>query len=163
MKTAIYPGSFDPVSLGHLNVIERISEIFDRLVVCVMVNSDKNPLFSPEERVDLIKRVTKHLPNIEIDLSDRLLADYADSKGSCVIVKGLRAVSDFDKEFQMALINSNINPNLDTIFLSANQRFMFLSSSVVKEMARYDVDLSAFVPAEIIDDIKEKMKLRRQK
>ena len=110
MKIAIYPGSFDPVTSGHLNIIRRASEIFDRLIVCVMVNSGKNPMFTMEERVDMIRRVTQEHPNVLVEGSDMLLAEYARQKGSCVIVKGLRAGSDFENEFQMALINHKINP-----------------------------------------------------
>ena len=113
MKIAIYPGSFDPITTGHLNIIERASKIFDRLIVCAMVNAGKRqPMFTHEERVDFIRRVTAHLPNVEVDSSCELLADYARSKGDCVIVKGLRAGSDFENEFQMALINRKINPEL---------------------------------------------------
>ena len=109
MKIAIYPGSFDPVTSGHLNIIRRSAKIFDKLIVCVMVNAGKNPMFTLEERVELIRRVTGDLPNVEVDSSSELLADYARRRGSCVIVKGLRAGSDFENEFQMALINHKIN------------------------------------------------------
>ena len=122
MKIAIYPGSFDPVTSGHLNIIRRASKIFDRLIVCVMVNAGKKPMFSQDERVDLIRRVTADLPNVEVDCSSELLAEYAKRKGGCVIVKGLRAGSDFEYEFQMALINKNINPELDTMFLTAEHQ-----------------------------------------
>ena len=105
MSRAIYPGSFDPVTVGHLNIIERAAPIFEKLIVCVMVNSDKHPMFTPQERVDMIKEVTAHLPNVEVHYSDRLLADFAKENGCTVVVKGLRAVSDFEHEFQMALIN----------------------------------------------------------
>ena len=157
MKIAIYPGSFDPVTLGHLNIIRRAANIFDKLIVCVMVNSGKNPIFSQEERVDLIRRVTVDLPNVEVDSSGELLAEYARRRGSCVIVKGLRAGSDFENEFQMALINKKINPELDTMFLTAESQYMYLSSSMVKELGRYGVDLSDFLPEEIISDFKEKL------
>ena len=112
MKNAIYPGSFDPVTVGHLNIIRRAAEIFDHLTVCVMVNAGKNPMFTLEERVELIRRVTKNLPNVEVDASGELLAEYARKKGKCVIVKGLRAGSDFENEFQMAMINHKLNPDL---------------------------------------------------
>ena len=157
MKIAIYPGSFDPVTLGHLNIIRRAANIFDKLIVCVMVNSGKNPVFTQEERVDLIRRVTADLPNVEVDSSGELLAEYARRRGSCVIVKGLRAGSDFENEFQMALINKKINPELDTMFLTAESQYMYLSSSMVKELGRYGVDLSDFLPEEIISDFKEKL------
>ena len=157
MKIAIYPGSFDPVTSGHLNIIQRAANIFDKLIVCVMVNAGKNPMFSLEERVELIKRVTGDLPNVEVDSSNELLADYAKRKGSCVIVKGLRAGSDFENEFQMALINKKINPELDTMFLTAESQYMYLSSSMVKELGSYGVDLTDFLPEEIISDFQKKI------
>lgn len=157
MKTAIYPGSFDPVTSGHLNIIRRAAKIFDRLVVCVMVNAGKDPMFTLEERVELIKRVTADIPNVEVDSSNELLANYAKRRDICVIVKGLRAGSDFENEFQMALINHKINPELDTMFLTAESQYMYLSSSTVKELGSYGVDLSDFLPAEIIPDFEKKI------
>ncbi len=162
MKIAIYPGSFDPVTSGHLNVIRRSARIFDKLIVCVMVNAGKNPMFTLEERVDLIRRVTEDLPNVEVDCSSELLADYARRRGGCVIVKGLRAGSDFENEFQMALINHKINPELDTMFLPAESQFMYLSSSTVKELGNYNVDLSDFLPGEIIPDFQAKIEQKKQ-
>ena len=161
MKVAIYPGSFDPVTSGHLNIIRRAANIFDRLIVCVMVNAGKNPMFTLEERVDLIRTVTQDIPNVEVDSSNELLADYAKRKGSCVIVKGLRAGSDFENEFQMALINHKINPNLDTMFLTAEHQYMYLSSSTVKELGKYNVDLSDFLPEQIIPAFKERIQTLR--
>ena len=152
MKIAIYPGSFDPVTSGHLNIIRRAAQIFDRVIVCVMVNAGKNPMFTQAERVDFIRRVTEDIPNVEVDASSELLADYARKKGSTVIVKGLRAGSDFENEFQMAMINRKINPQLDTLFLTADHQYMSLSSSTVKELAAYNVDLSDFLPEQIIPD-----------
>ena len=159
MKIAIYPGSFDPITIGHLNIIRRAANIFDKLIVCVMVNSGKNPVFSQEERVELIRRVTADIPNVEVDSSGELLAEYARRRGSCVIVKGLRAGSDFENEFQMALINKKINPDLDTMFLTAESQYMYLSSSIVKELGRYGVDLSDFLPKEIISDFQKKIEM----
>ena len=150
MKIAIYPGSFDPVTNGHLNIIERAANIFDRLIVCVMVNAGKAPMFTTDERVALLRQVTGHLPNVEIDSSNQLLAEYARQRGSCVIVKGLRAATDFEKESQMALINHKINPGLDTMFLTAEHQYMYLSSSAVKELGSYQVDLTEFLPEAII-------------
>ena len=157
MKTAIYPGSFDPVTSGHLNIIRRAASIFDKLIVCVMVNAGKNPMFTLNERVELIRRVTKDLPNVEIDCSNELLAEYARRKGSCVIVKGLRAVSDFESEFQMAMVNHKLNPDLDTMFLTAEHQYTYLSSSMVKELASYGADLTEFLPDEIIPDVQERI------
>ena len=160
MKSAIYPGSFDPVTNGHLNIIRRAAGIFDRLTVCVMVNGAKHPMFTPEERVALLHRVTKDLPNVEIEHSDELLADYAKRKQCGVVVKGLRAVSDFEHEFQMALINHQLNPELDTMFLTSEHQFMFLSSSIVKELGNYELkhgELERFLPPEIIPDFLARM------
>ena len=162
MKVAIYPGSFDPITSGHLNIIRRAANIFDKLIVCVMVNAGKSPLFTQQERVDLIKQVVADIPNVEVDASDELLAEYAKRRGSCVIVKGLRAGSDFENEFQMALINHKINPNLDTMFLTAEHQYMYMSSSTVKELGRYGVNLSEFLPEEIIPDFQERIKLLTQ-
>ena len=157
MKIAIYPGSFDPITSGHLNIIRRASQIFDQLIVCVMVNATKSPMFSQDERVSMIRKVVGDLPNVEVDASRELLAEYAKRKGGCVIVKGLRAGSDFENEFQMALINHKINPNLDTMFLTSEHQYMYLSSSTVKELGGYDVDLSDFLPAQIIPEFKQRI------
>ena len=157
MKTAIYPGSFDPITSGHLNIIRRSANIFDKLIVCVMVNAGKHPMFTLEERVDLIRRVTQDIPNVEVDASNELLAEYARRRGSCVIVKGLRAGSDFENEFQMALVNRKLNPELDTMFLTADSQYMYLSSSMVKELGSYGAALSDFIPEEIIPDFQKKI------
>lgn len=162
MKIAIYPGSFDPITSGHLNIIRRAANIFDKLIVCVMINATKAPMFSLEERVQMIQAVTADIPNIEVDSSRDLLAEYAKQKGSCVIVKGLRAGSDFENEFSMAIINHKINPNLDTMFLTAEHQYMYLSSSTVKELAGYDVDLSEFLPEQIIPVFKQRIADVRQ-
>ncbi len=162
MKIAIYPGSFDPVTSGHLNIIRRAASIFDKLIVCVMVNAGKHPMFTQDERVEMIRKVTADLPNVEVDSSSELLAEYAKRKGSCVIIKGLRAGSDFENEFQMAMINRKINPNLDTMFLTAEHQYMSLSSSMVKELAAYDVDLSDFLPQQIIPDFKKRVSTNNQ-
>ena len=152
MSIAVYPGSFDPVTKGHLNIIARAAKSFDRLIVCVMVNSDKHPMFTLEDRVEMLRRVTAGMDNVEVDYSDILLAEYARSRGAHVIVKGLRVISDFEREFQMAIINHKLNPELDTMFLTAEHQFMYLSSSIVKEMGRYQADLEDFLPEEIIPD-----------
>ena len=157
MKIAIYPGSFDPITSGHLNIIQRAANIFDRLIVCVMVNGAKSPMFTQQERVDMIRSVVQDIPNVEVDASGELLAEYARKKGSCVIVKGLRAGSDFENEFQMALINHKINPDLDTMFLTSEHQYMYLSSSTVKELGGYDVDLSEFLPEQIIPVFKKRI------
>ena len=163
MKTAIYPGSFDPITLGHLNIIKRAAVCFDKLIVCVMVNSEKvnRGLFTPEERVELIRRVVAKLPNVEADCSSTLIAEYARQKRACTLVKGLRAVSDYENELQMALINRKLNPRLETMFLPSSAKDTYVSSSMVKEMARYGAELSDFVPREIIGDVQRKMDSRR--
>ena len=161
MKTAIYPGSFDPITLGHLNLIKRAARIFDRVVVCIMVNSEKNPLFNLDERQEMVTKAVKRFENVEVDTSDGLLAEYAGRYEYPIIIKGLRAMSDFESEFQMALINKKINPDLDTLFLSASEKYTYLSSSIVKEMARYGADVSDFVPFEILQDVIKKANQRR--
>ena len=163
MKTAIYPGSFDPITLGHLNIIKRAAVCFDKLIVCVMVNSEKvnRGLFTPEERVELIRRVVAKLPNVEADCSSTLIAEYARQKRACTLVKGLRAVSDYENELQMALITRKLNPRLETMFLPSSAKYTYVSSSMVKEMARYGAELSDFVPREIIGDVQRKMDSRR--
>lgn len=159
MNIAVYPGSFDPITLGHLDIIRRAAAVFDRVIVCVMVNAEKSPLFSVAERVALVQRVTTaaNCENVTADTSNLLLAEYAGSVGASAIVKGLRVMSDYEKECQMALINKKINPSLDTFFLAASEKYTYLSSSIVKEMASYGVELSPFVPPDIIPDIIEKM------
>ena len=161
--TFTYPGSFDPVTLGHLNIIKRAAQCFDRVIVCVMVNSKKHGLFTPEERVELLERCTARFPNVEVDFSDELLAAYAKAKGSRVLVKGLRVVSDFEQEVQMAVINRKLNPRLETMFLASSDKYTYLSSTVVKEMARYGADLGEFVPREIVDDVDRKMRQAQEK
>ena len=163
MKTAIYPGSFDPITLGHLNIIKRAAVCFDKLIVCVMVNSEKvnRGLCPPQERVELIRRVVAKLPNVEADCSSTLIAEYARQKRACTLVKGLRAVSDYENELQMALINRKLNPRLETMFLPSSAKYTYVSSSMVKEMARYGAELSDFVPREIIGDVQRKMDSRR--
>ncbi len=158
MKTVVCPGSFDPVTNGHLDIIERASALFDRVLVVVMVNAAKCPLFSTEQRVDMLKRSTAHLPNVTVDSYEGLLASYAKQQGATVIVKGLRALSDFEYEFQMALTNRELNPTLETVFLTATDDKMYLSSSLVKQVAQYGEDVSAFVPACILEDIQEKFR-----
>ena len=161
MKIAIYPGSFDPVTLGHLNIIKRASGCFDKLIVCVMVNSSKRGLFVPEERVELLRRCTKRFPNVEVDFSNELLAAYAKRRGAKVVGKGLRAVSDYEQEVQMAVINRKLNPDLETMFLASSEKYTYLSSTIVKEMARYGCNLAEFIPREIVDDVNKKMQERK--
>ncbi|MCL1828147.1 MAG: pantetheine-phosphate adenylyltransferase [Oscillospiraceae bacterium] len=161
MKTAIYPGSFDPITLGHLDIILRVASVFDKVVVCVMVNAGKRPHFTEEQRVDMIRRVVEKYPKITVDSSSGLLAEYSKKYEQPVVVKGLRAMSDFESEFQMALINKRINPDLDTLFMASSEKYTYLSSSLVRELAEYAADISEFVPAEIISEVTNKMQSGR--
>ncbi len=157
MKIAICPGSFDPITLGHLDIIRRASELFPRVIVAVMVNSKKQGLFSVEERAELISRVVKNLPNVTVEWSGDLLAKWTAEKGDCVVVKGLRAISDFESEFQMALINRKLNPKLETVFLPTSEEYLYLSSSIVREVCSLGGDISELVPAEILEDVQKKL------
>ncbi|MDR0905440.1 MAG: pantetheine-phosphate adenylyltransferase [Oscillospiraceae bacterium] len=156
-RIALYPGSFDPITLGHLNIIRRAARVFDKIIVCVMVNSSKTPLFTLEERVELIERTVSRLGNVEVESSDGLLVKHAKEVGANVIIKGLRAVSDFDWEFQMALANKVIEPEIETLFMTSSSKYTYLSSTVVREMARHDASIDEFVPREIIQDILNKV------
>lgn len=157
MGIAIYPGSFDPVTLGHLDIIERAAKVFDKLIVCVMHNSNKAPMFSPEERCTQIEVCTAHLNNVSVQMHGGLLAAYAEQQQADTIIKGLRAVSDFEYEFQMALANRKLNPKVETVFLTTSAEFMYLSSSVVKDIAAHGGDISGFVPECIKKDVVNRM------
>lgn len=146
---AVCPGSFDPITFGHIDIITRASKMFSKVIVVVMENGAKNPLFTPQERIDMIKLATTGLDNIEIDFYDGLLADYCKEKNAGAIVKGLRAMSDFEYEFQMALANKKLNPNTETVFLTTSAENMYLSSSMVKQIGKMNGDISPFVPAVI--------------
>lgn len=156
MRLAICPGSFDPVTNGHLDVIQRAAKLFDRVVVLVAVNSEKHGLFTAEERKELLCRATAHLSNVEVETHSGLLADYARATGAAAIVKGLRAMSDFEYEFQMALTNRKLYDEVETVFLTTSTEYMYLSSSLVKEVAKLGGDISEFVPACIVKDILKK-------
>jgi pantetheine-phosphate adenylyltransferase len=149
MRTAIYPGSFDPLTNGHLDVVQRAAKLFDRVVVTVAKNEGKHPLFTQRERLALVKQTVKHLPNVEADSFDSLLVEYVVSRKAQAIVRGLRAVSDFEFEFQLALMNRKLNENIETIFMMPKDTYTFLSSRIVKEIARLGGDVSSFVPAHI--------------
>lgn len=153
MKTAIYPGSFDPVTLGHLDIIKRAAALADHLIVGVLNNSTKTPLFSVDERVNMIKEVTKDLSNVEVLSYSGLLVDFAREHDVQVIVRGLRAVTDFEYELALSQTNHVANPNVDTIFLNTSLQYAYLSSSIVKEMAMYGGDISKFVPKQVIEKV----------
>ncbi|MDR0324566.1 MAG: pantetheine-phosphate adenylyltransferase [Oscillospiraceae bacterium] len=161
MKIAICPGSFDPATLGHIDVIERAARIFDRTVVLVLQNRDKACSFTPEERVAMLRRATSWMRNVTVEQSSGLLAKTCEGMGDVVIVKGLRAVSDFEHEFQMALMNKKLNEKLDTLFLTANERFQYISSSVIKEICTYGGDVSGLLPPEIHDEVVERLRRER--
>lgn len=158
MRIAVYPGSFDPITNGHLDIIERASRVYDKVVVGVLSNLSKKPLFTAEERVEMISLVTKHLENVEVDTFTGLLVDFAKSKKANVIVKGLRTVTDFEYEFQMALLNKALNPEYETMFMMTDTKYSYISSSMVKELAGFHGNLKGLVPCEIIETIKEKYK-----
>ena len=156
MKKAIYPGSFDPVTLGHLDVIERASKLFDHLIIGVLNNSAKTPLFSVEERVNMIKEATKDLPNVEVKRFGGLTVDFAKECGANAVVRGLRAVTDFEYELQIAQLNHVINPEIDTVFLTTSLQYAYLSSSSTKEVAAYGGDISQFVTPFVEAEVKKK-------
>lgn len=164
MKLAVCPGSFDPVTLGHLDIISRASKLFDKVIVVVMSNATKSPLFSQVERMELLQKaiVEIGISNVTVDCYDGLLADYVQMRQATAIVKGLRAVSDFEYEFQMALTNRKLYPKAETVFLTTAAENLYLSSSLVKQVARLDGDISDFVPACILPEIKEKLRKEKQ-
>ena len=157
MRIAVCSGSFDPITLGHLDVIRRAAAMFERVVVCIVANANKRGFFSMEERLEQVRRVTAAYPNVEVDVWDGLLVDYAARFEQPVVVRGLRALSDFEYEFMMALTNKKLNANVETVFLAADERYTYLSSSTVKEIAGYGGDVSRFVPEEILEDLKRKI------
>ena len=163
MTTAIYPGSFDPVTVGHLDIIKRASKLFDRVIVAVLVNMEKKPWFTIEERTELLKKATEGMPDGEITGFDGLLVDFAAQQNASAIVRGLRAVSDFEYEFQMALTNRKLDDTIETVFLTSSAENMFLSSSTVKQVGVLGGDISAFVPDCIKDEILLRIKQRAKK
>ena len=156
MQTAIVPGSFDPITLGHLDIISRAARIFDRVVVCVVANANKKTMFTLEERQDHVRRVTAHLPNVEVDSFHGLTVDYARACRARFLVRGLRAVTDFEYELQMAQTNHKVAPDIDTIFFTTSVEYAYVSSSIVKEVASYGGDIRGFVAPEIVPLVYEK-------
>ena len=158
MSSAIYPGSFDPVTNGHLDIIERTAAIFDKVTVAILINSSKTPTFTIAERIDMLKKATAHIPNVEIEFFDGLLVDFVRSKNAKVIIKGLRAVSDFEYEFQMAMLNKSVAPDIETLFMMTGNKYSYLSSSIVKELGRLGAPVEEFVPQAIMDNVTEKLR-----
>ena len=161
MKRAVYPGSFDPITFGHLDIIERSAKMVDELVIAVLRNSAKNSLFSLEERVNMIRELTKDLPNVRVESFDGLLVDYMSQIDADIIIRGLRAVTDFEYELQIAQMNHVLKDNVETVFLITNLKYSYLSSSLVKEIASYGGDISKFVPAQLMNRIYEKYNVRQ--
>ena len=157
-KTAVYPGSFDPMTNGHLDIIKRAANNFDKVYVAILTNSSKRPMYSLEQRIDWLKRATVDIPNVEIVSFSGMLVDFANEVGASVIIKGLRAVSDFEYEFQMALTNRKLSPNIETMFLMTNGKYSYLSSSIVKEVAKYGGKLDGLVPDFMIEEIYREFK-----
>jgi len=155
-RVAIYPGTFDPITNGHLSIIKRALEIFDKLIVAILINPQKKPLFSVEERIFMIKEATKDIGNVEVDTFEGLLVDYAVKKGVNVIIRGLRATSDFEFEFQMALMNRKLNRSIQSIFLMTDYKWLYVSSSIIKEVARFGGDVKGLVPDIVNEKLKQK-------
>ena len=157
-RTAIYPGSFDPITKGHLDVLERASKMFDRVIIAVLKNSSKKSFLPVEDRVKLIKESTKELTNIEVDSFEGLTIEYAQSKGAHFLIRGLRAVSDFEYELQLCQTNSAIAPDIDTVFLTTKPKYNFISSSIVKELSYFGTDVSKFVPKSVVEYLQKQKK-----
>ena len=155
---AIYPGTFDPVTNGHIDIIERACELFEKVVVTIAVNPNKKPLFSEKERKDMIVKVTGHLKNVEVDSFKGLLIGYAESKNANVIIRGLRAISDFEYEFQMSLTNKKLNSKINTVFLMPNEKYSYLNSSLVRELASYNANVKEFIPEYVLEKLNKKFR-----
>ena len=154
--TAVYPGTFDPVTNGHLDIIERASDLFNEVIVSIAVNQNKKPLFSTDERKDMLVKVTGHIKNVKVDSFEGLLVSYADKLKANVMIRGLRAVSDFEYEFQMSLTNKKLNPEINTVFLMPNEKYTYLNSSLVRELASYDANVKEFIPDYVLQMLKKK-------
>ena len=157
MRTVIYPGSFDPMTNGHLDIVKRAARLFDSVIVAVAVNSDKKPLFTLEERVELVTETVREFPNVRVDSFTGLLVNYVEKAGGQAVIRGLRAVSDFEFEFQLALMNRKLNERVETIFMMPKETYTFLSSRIIKEIARLGGDVKAFVPAHVEAALKGKL------
>jgi pantetheine-phosphate adenylyltransferase len=155
-RVAIYPGTFDPLTNGHLSIIKRALKIFDKLVLAILINPNKSPLFTLEERIDMLKEIFKDEVNIEIDSFNGLLVDYAVNKGANIVVRGLRALSDFEYEFQLALMNRKLNRDIESVFLMTDYKWFYISSTIIKEAARYGGDIKGLVPPIVNERLKQK-------
>lgn len=162
MRIGIYPGSFDPVTLGHLDIIRRSAKMVDKLIIGVLNNSKKTPVFTALERKQMIERVTGDIPNVEVEVFEGLLVDFAKIRQADIIFRGLRAVSDFEYELQMAQLNRNLSPKVDTVFLATSVEYAYLSSSSVREIASYSGNIASMVPRELLEQIEEKFKKRNK-
>ena len=156
MITAVYPGTFDPITLGHLDIIERTAKLFSEVVVSVVMNVEKKALFDIEDRMELIRVATKHIPNVKVDCSLELLADFVRKYENPIVIKGLRNLVDYEYETTMAVFNNKLNPNLETFFITANQKYTYVSSTAVRQLAMYGADLSDYVPTEVAEAIIKK-------
>jgi len=158
MRIAVCPGSFDPITNGHLDIIHRTAKIYDKVIVGVLDNINKNPMFTAKERAEMISLVTKDIPNVETKVFSGLMVDFAKENGAAAVVKGLRTVADFEYEFQMALLNKALNPEFETMFMMTDTKYSYISSSMVKEVAKYNGELDGLVPGEIIENIRQRIK-----
>lgn len=157
-KTAIYPGTFDPITYGHIDVIERASKMFDKIIVVVAINSKKTNMFTEIERLEMAKEALHHVPNVELVFHSGLVIDFARSVGAIAIIRGIRAVSDFEYEFQIALMNRKLEPDVYTLFMMPHEKYTYLNSSIVRELARYKQDASEFVPPNVAERLREKFR-----
>ncbi|MBU2445801.1 MAG: pantetheine-phosphate adenylyltransferase [Bacteroidetes bacterium] len=155
-RIVIYPGTFDPITLGHLDVIQRAASLFDKVIVSVLVNASKAPLFTKEERMEMIRETVKDYKHVEVDEFDGLLVEYAKKKNAIAIIRGLRAISDFEYEFQMALMNRKISDGITTVFLMPHEKYTYLNSTIVRELARLHADVSEFVPKSVVKKLSQK-------
>ena len=156
-KIAIYPGTFDPITLGHLDILQRASKLFDRVIITLAINSNKTPLFSREERMEFIIDAVKNIPNVMVDSFEGLLINFAEKTGAIAVIRGLRAISDFEFEFQLALMNRKQNPEITTVFLMPNEKYTYLNSSIIREVSRFGGDVSSFITPLVAEKLKNKL------
>ena len=155
-KIAIYPGTFDPITLGHLDILQRASKLFNHVIITLAINSNKTPLFSREERLDFIEDAVKNLPNVTVDSFEGMLIKFAEKMGASAVIRGLRAISDFEFEFQLALMNRKQNPDITTVFLMPNEKYTYLNSTIIREVAKFGGDVSSFITPLVAEKLKEK-------